>query len=905
MKKMFVLALSTVAMSSYLGIISRADMDLEADAAVSGMAVALNNYKAGTASPQKALARSVKAASRGEFQIDLVNGQSATERLIQEVAERQEPVVDEGAYEDVAIAQSPSTVIIRSGAGEETEAVGRMKNKAAARILSAVSTQEGDWLKIRSGNVEGYVPSAYLSVGDSALAKEAATTYGVVTDTKTLRLRENPDQDAKTLTLLSQGERYEIVGQQGDFLKVQVDDDLVGYAVKDFIKTDVVYDTAISTQEEALLETQRQRRKMEAQTAMAKLDALVEGTAAESLEETGMTWEALLETEEGVLRVEPKPEGSARSTITIVENSEPAGQRIPLRSVKGKEEGGIPEAILTGDGSPVQEEKLVAAPPQGGSIMQAPPRTDSTLMAAAPAPGGISTAAPVLGAKEKNSETSPSSLVVEETTASKNIELVLGTSTVAASGREVRVAPKTEGAKETLTISAISPETAATAARIEGTLISATSTAVAVTSQTEETKETLLVASSSPGTTVAPRTEGTRESQTISAISPETTTVAPRTEGTRETQTISAISPETTTIPASTSLLETTLAPETEAPSTQVPSTEASSTAVFPESKTDTPVENPETTGTAATSAAITEETSQGASVQPRPTEEKHTVVPDPNAATAQATVSPRTEAPETVERTQEVTEKTVDVAPAASSKAEAAVEAQNESPRPLVESAPEASIDSAYEENGNNALQTALQDTTRETKMVDENVVKAKGATKQTETAAQAPTTQPQTTRRENVSRAAKVSQTTENPGPGATKAQTTAAPTTQALKSASRSAIAAYARQFEGNPYKWGGVSLTEGADCSGFTMQVYKHFGINIGRNSGEQATRGREIPISSVQPGDLVFYANKSGGINHVAMYLGNGQLIHASNAKTGIIITNMNYRTPCKAVTFLR
>ena len=902
---MFVLALSTVAMSSYLGIISRADMDLEADAAVSGMAVALNNYKAGTASPQKALARSVKAASQGEFQ----------------VAERQEPVVDEGAYEDVAIAQSPSTVIIRSGAGEETEAVGRMKNKAAARILSAVSTQEGDWLKIRSGNVEGYVPSACLSAGDSALAKEAATTYGVVTDTKTLRLRENPDQDAKTLTLLSQGERYEIVGQQGDFLKVQVDDDLVGYAVKDFIKTDVVYDTAISTQEEALLETQRQRRKMEAQTAMAKLDALVEGTAAESLEETGMTREALLETEEGVLRVEPKPEGSARSTITIVENSEPAGRRIPLRSVKGKEEGGIPEAILTGDGSPVQEEKLVAAPPQGGSIMQAPPRTDSTLVAAAPAPGGISTAAPVPGAKEKNSETSPSSLVVEETTASKNIELVLGTSTVAASGREVRVAPKTEGAKETLTISAISPETAATAARIEGTLISATSTAVAVTSQTEETKETLLVASSSPGTTVAPRTEGTRESQTISAISPETTTVAPRTEGTRETQTISAISPETTaapettTIPASTSLLETTLAPKTEAPSTQVPkteapstqvpSTEASSTAVFPESKTDTPVENPETTGTAATSAAITEETSQGASVQPRPTEEKHTVVPDPNAATAQATVSPRTEAPETVEGTQEVTEKTVDVAPAASSKAEAAVEAQNESPRPLVESAPEASIDSAYEENGNNALQTALQDTTRETKMVDENVVKAKGATKQTETAAQAPTTQPQTTRRENVSRAAKVSQTTENPGPGATKAQTTAAPTTQALKSASRSAIAAYARQFEGNPYKWGGVSLTEGADCSGFTMQVYKHFGINIGRNSGEQATRGREIPISSVQPGDLVFYANKSGGINHVAMYLGNGQLIHASNAKTGIIITNMNYRTPCKAVTFLR
>lgn len=123
------------------------------------------------------------------------------------------------------------------------------------------------------------------------------------------------------------------------------------------------------------------------------------------------------------------------------------------------------------------------------------------------------------------------------------------------------------------------------------------------------------------------------------------------------------------------------------------------------------------------------------------------------------------------------------------------------------------------------------------------------------------------------------------------------------QAVMSATREAIVAYAKQFLGNPYVYGGSSLTDGTDCSGFTMRIYEHFGISTGRSSRDQAAKGREIPVSEVQPGDLLFYAS-GDTINHVAMYIGGGQIIHAGSSKTGICIANANYRTPCKAVTFL-
>ena len=145
-----------------------------------------------------------------------------------------------------------------------------------------------------------------------------------------------------------------------------------------------------------------------------------------------------------------------------------------------------------------------------------------------------------------------------------------------------------------------------------------------------------------------------------------------------------------------------------------------------------------------------------------------------------------------------------------------------------------------------------------------------------------------------------------TEGPaGPGAQEQQniTPSGVENAELTSATRTAIVAYAKQFLGNPYVYGGTSLTNGADCSGFTMKIFEHFGIDTGRSSRDQAAKGKTIPISDVQPGDLLFYAS-GDYINHVALYIGGGQIIHASNSKTGIVISTAYYRTPYKAVTFL-
>ena len=110
-------------------------------------------------------------------------------------------------------------------------------------------------------------------------------------------------------------------------------------------------------------------------------------------------------------------------------------------------------------------------------------------------------------------------------------------------------------------------------------------------------------------------------------------------------------------------------------------------------------------------------------------------------------------------------------------------------------------------------------------------------------------------------------------------------------------RSRIVNYAMKFLGNPYVWGGTSLTKGADCSGFTMSVMKNFGISLPHYSGSQAKSGKRIKSSEMRPGDLVFYGNSRGKINHVAMYIGNGQVINAASRRSGIKISTWNYRTP--------
>ena len=107
----------------------------------------------------------------------------------------------------------------------------------------------------------------------------------------------------------------------------------------------------------------------------------------------------------------------------------------------------------------------------------------------------------------------------------------------------------------------------------------------------------------------------------------------------------------------------------------------------------------------------------------------------------------------------------------------------------------------------------------------------------------------------------------------------------------SGSGSSVVDYATQFVGNPYVWGGTSLTSGADCSGFVQSVYSNFGVSLPRTSYEQQNAGYEVSYADAQPGDLICY----GG--HVAIYMGNGQIVHASNSRDGIKVSNnAAYRT---------
>lgn len=128
------------------------------------------------------------------------------------------------------------------------------------------------------------------------------------------------------------------------------------------------------------------------------------------------------------------------------------------------------------------------------------------------------------------------------------------------------------------------------------------------------------------------------------------------------------------------------------------------------------------------------------------------------------------------------------------------------------------------------------------------------------------------------------------------ASSAQVDTPSTSSGSKASLRNDIITYAQKFVGNRYVWGGESLTKGADCSGFVQAVYADFGYSIPRTSREQAaSAGRKVSESEMLPGDLVFYTNSRGVVNHVAMYIGNGMIVHAANSRQGIIRSNVRYR----------
>lgn len=126
--------------------------------------------------------------------------------------------------------------------------------------------------------------------------------------------------------------------------------------------------------------------------------------------------------------------------------------------------------------------------------------------------------------------------------------------------------------------------------------------------------------------------------------------------------------------------------------------------------------------------------------------------------------------------------------------------------------------------------------------------------------------------------------------------KAYTYTYATTRTLLSSdeARGEVLQYAKKFLGNPYVWGGTSLTNGCDCSGFAQQIFTNFGYTLPRTSRQQAKAGTRIPVQEAKPGDLLFYQRESGFIYHVMIYLGDGKVIHAGSEATGILISDFNY-----------
>lgn len=359
-----ILAVSGVC-SVALAVPALASTNLETGSSLAGISVALNNFYAGNTEPEKQLAsiypeiegkavRNKSNASGGsasaasESASSDSGGQAASGSGGQEAPKETKAAKPKSsAYDNIAVSKVNGSVNIRTEANTSSGVTGKIFNDSAATILDTVDGEGGKWYKIQSGSVTGYIKADYFVTGQEAenKAREVGTTYGTIVGTPSLRLRESPDLGGKTLTLLSEGAHYVVTGQEGDFLKVSVDSDLEGYVFKEYMKTSVEFNKAVSVEEEKAKKEEEAKRKEEAEkalqaledakkkeagkkttTASAKAEKTTEApaTASPKKEETKAT-DPVIQT------IAANPENGKDSTVAaptaqkVVENVEPNG----------------------------------------------------------------------------------------------------------------------------------------------------------------------------------------------------------------------------------------------------------------------------------------------------------------------------------------------------------------------------------------------------------------------------------------------------------------------------------------------------------------------------------------------------------------------------------------------------
>ena len=196
-------------------------------------------------------------------------------------------VASQGNYENIAVSQVSDYVNIRENPNTDSTIVGKIYNNCAATILETVEGEGGKWYRIQSGAVTGYIKAQYFVTGDSAeqLARSIRREF-VTISADGLRLRAEPNLTSTTLTLLSQGAEYIVVDDEGDFFKVEIDEDLVGYISKNYCTARVEFDQAVTLQEEKEKKAEEEKRKQEADSAIAQLEEVRRVEAKEEAEES-------------------------------------------------------------------------------------------------------------------------------------------------------------------------------------------------------------------------------------------------------------------------------------------------------------------------------------------------------------------------------------------------------------------------------------------------------------------------------------------------------------------------------------------------------------------------------------------------------------------------------------------